>query len=203
MKLKVIFILLFTTLLFSRVSISELLVKYKAGDIDYIRKNLPAVEKRYPRNSNVLYLKGLTDIDGLSSKEYFNEIKTQMRSSSKYKLATEKVSNYNKLISYLEKRKSKSISTPTLSTSSSINIKKSTQSDKGYFIQLGAFSSRSNAENLKSLYEDISPIVKEYNLEGRTYWLVLFGGYDDRERAEIEKEKIERKYKIKTTIKHF
>ncbi|MDR2527159.1 MAG: SPOR domain-containing protein [Rickettsiales bacterium] len=63
-------------------------------------------------------------------------------------------------------------------------------SQKGYYIQVGIYSEKKNAENIYKKYSDInSGKIEEYNNKGKKYKVVL-GPYKDRNSAENDMNKV-------------
>jgi len=81
----------------SSVSISNLLVKYAAGNIDYCTNNIKKTADRYKNNSNIFYLQGCLERDGLKSLKYFKRITSKFPRSSKFKVAKKKINDFQKL----------------------------------------------------------------------------------------------------------
>lgn len=120
----------------------------------------------------------------------YNEIKNEV--------VEEKVVNKNEVI------EEKVVNAPAKTLNTISNDKKTASSpaktasmasgnakDKGYFIQIGIFSEKSNAEASYSKYSKISNgVIDNYLSKGKTRYKVLLGPYNDRTLAEKDLKKV-------------
>ena len=179
----------------SSVSISNLLVKYAAGNIDYCTNNIKKAADRYKNNSNIFYLQGCLERDGLKSLKYFKRITSKFPRSSKFKVAKKKINDFQKLKAligekdYFVQRKE-------------IQKKKHSKNNAvSYSVQLGAFLNRINAEKLLIKYRDLAPRIINQFVDNRKFNLVLCGNYDSAVEAKNKVLEIQKKYKIKGAVK--
>lgn len=183
----------------SSVSISNMLVKYAAGDIDYCTKNIKKVADRYKNNSNIFYLQGCLEKDGLKSLKYFKRIAFKFPKSSKFKVAKKKINDYQRLKAVLGK---KDYFVQKKEIKKKVQHKnRAAKNTLLYSVQLGAFQNRINAEKLLIKYKDLAPRIVGRSINNKKLNLVLCGSYKSAIEAKDKVLEIQKKYKIRGAVK--
>ena len=90
-----LFLIVFGLLTFGNTQKLDYLFKQvEMGEIEEVRKTLPVLEKKYPNNPDLKYLKGLTLLDGDSAFRIYKEIITKHSSSKFAEGASSKIGQY-------------------------------------------------------------------------------------------------------------
>jgi len=75
-------------------TLSDLLLRFERGDLDYCRENIDKVAAKNPGNSNILYLRGLLERDGEKAAAIFQELVDKFKTSTKLSAAKKKLAEY-------------------------------------------------------------------------------------------------------------
>jgi len=207
-------------------TLSDLLLRFERGDLDYCRENIDKVAAKNPGNSNILYLRGLLESDGEKAAAIFQELVDKFKTSTKLSAAKKKLADYaavkaliqdddnllhkqqqtayGNLIKSVLKAETKSAPVGQKSKIESL-VKNSEESTDGklYFIQLGAYSSEKNARNDLKKYALYKPFVKSAVIRGKLFYLIISGSYASLEETEKVTDRIRKLHNIEPLIKEF
>lgn len=153
-----------------------------------INSNKNKEEKKYVLNSGRRNNQNATN--SLSSKKNNKVIAESEVISGNLTEKNTNISSQNKNQT-AQANSAKSNRTKTTNPPSSNAIKTTKTLDKGYYIQIGIYGKKDNADKSYNKYKSINRgVIQEYSVSNSTKYKVLLGPYNNRELAEKDLEKV-------------
>jgi len=197
--------LIFTFLAFAQkdVNTQKLLNELNNGNIDYVKKELNILLKKYPNDPGLLYIKARITENANEAVKIYNEIYIKYPKSEWADDAIYRVYQYYSITdnTKLANEKLNLLKTKYPKSHLLEEFKENTNK-KNYYVQLGAFSSKERAQTfLEDLKESgFNLIIKPKSIENKTLYTVLSNKFTKLTDAEKFQKNIESKFNIASII---
>ncbi|HPN39276.1 MAG TPA: SPOR domain-containing protein [Melioribacteraceae bacterium] len=219
----ILFLFLAFGLYAQEIDISEQLKQIKNGDIEKAEKSLKEFKLEAPDNPSVIFLDALLTKDGNLALARYNTIinkypKSTFADASVYCVFSYHYSlgNYKKAEEYLIKLKTEYPNSKYIQNADrNLNLKPDTDKEitktiiptikeikPGFTIQTGAFISLEKAKELetKLFKQGFKTKIKEKNVGGTIFNLVMAGEYAAKEDANKDVEKINKMFSLSSRV---
>ena len=205
--MRTIFILslFFTSYVFAQtdVNINKMLENISNGKTEAVNQELISLQKKYPNNPGLMYVKAYMATDGSEAVKLYNEIVQKYPSSEwaddalyrvyQYYTITDNTKLANEKLNLLKtKYPNSSFIEPTGNPPAN--------TAKGFYVQLGAFSTEERAKDFITQTKGYTLSIKQKRVSDKVLYSVLSNKFTKRADAEKFQKDIEQKLNITSMI---